>query len=84
MNCEDQLGIQKLTIARLIKERDEARREAHRQWLMRACDLEHEYGIRSEYNRLESLYIFEFGEKPSCESDDFPPYELPIQTKEKA
>ena len=28
MNCEDQLGIQKLTIARLTKERDEARREA--------------------------------------------------------
>ena len=27
MNCEDQLGIQKLTIARLTKERDEARRE---------------------------------------------------------
>ena len=26
MNCEDQLGIQKLTIARLTKERDEARR----------------------------------------------------------
>ena len=72
------------TIAQLIKERDEARREAYRQWLMRACDLEHEYGIRSEYNRLERLYIFEFGEKPSCESDNFPPYELPIQTKEKA
>ena len=27
MNCEDQLGIQKLTIARLTEERDEARRE---------------------------------------------------------
>ena len=26
MNCEDQLGIQKLTIARLTTERDEARR----------------------------------------------------------
>ena len=26
MNCEDQLGIQKLTIARLTEERDEARR----------------------------------------------------------
>ena len=26
MNCEDQLGIQTLTIARLTKERDEARR----------------------------------------------------------
>jgi hypothetical protein len=34
---------------RLIKERDEARREAYRQWLMRQCDAEHEYGTHDEY-----------------------------------
>ena len=59
-NRRSNMAQMEVEIARLTKERDEARREAYRQWLMRACDLEHEYGIRSEYNRLESLYIFQF------------------------
>jgi hypothetical protein len=74
----------KIAIARLTKERDEARREAYRQWLIRQCDAEHEYGTHDEYIRLAEIYKAVFKEYPLSsmfESSDPAPYELPIGTE---
>ena len=76
MNPVEQL-IQRI-IEQLTKERDEARREAYRQWLMRQCLSEHKSDTPAE-----SLYVAEFGKTPWEETEDCP-YELSsFKTEEK-
>jgi len=71
-------------IKNIRKERDEARREAYRQWLIRQCNAENEYGTQVEYRRLAEIYKAVFKEYSLCsifESSDPAPYELPFQTE---
>lgn len=74
-----------IVISKLRNERDEARREAYRQWIIRQCNAENEYGTQVEYRRLAEIYKTVFKEYPLCsifESHDPAPYELPIGTRE--
>jgi len=59
-------------IAKLRKERDEARREAYRHWLLYQCASEDVRGNRAEYRRLSYIYKNEFGSPPNA--IDSPPY----------
>jgi len=64
---------------RVCTERDEARREAYRQWLMRQCELEADRGTNVELRRLSKIYRDNFGGEYGDDSDnnrDLPPYEL--------
>jgi len=62
-------------IEQLTKERDEARREAYRQWLLRQCDAEREYGNPNEHKRLCAIYREKFNNDPIDESNDPPPFQ---------
>ena len=65
-------------INRLCTERDEARREACRQWLMRQCELEAHRGTNIELRRLSKIYRDNFGGEYGDDSGynrDLPPYE---------
>ena len=65
-------------INRLCTERDEARREAYRQWLMRQCELEADRGTNIELRRLSKIYRDNFGGEYGDDSDynrDLPPHE---------
>ena len=56
-------------INRLCTERDEARREAYRQWLMRQCELEADRGTNIELRRLSKIYRDNFGGEYGDDSD---------------
>ena len=68
MNHVEQL-IQRI-IDQLTTERNEARREAYRQWLMRQCLSEHKSDMPGESQKPLALYVAEFGKTPWDESED--------------
>ena len=74
MNKEIQDLLERIKI--LTTERDEARREAYRYWLILQCQLEADLGSVTESNRLSKIYSDEFGGEyfNDCSSEDPPPY----------
>jgi hypothetical protein len=64
------------TIERLVNERDKARREAYRYWLILQCRLEADLGSIADSKRLSKIYSDEFGGEyfNDCSSEDPPPY----------
>lgn len=74
MNKEIQDLLERIKI--LTTERDEARREAYRYWLILQCRLEADFGSVTESNRLSKIYSDEFGGEyfNDCSSEDPPPY----------
>ena len=62
-------------IKKLVTERDEARREAYRYWLILQCQLEADLGSVTESNRLLKIYSDNFGgEYFNDSSSENPPY----------
>jgi hypothetical protein len=63
-------------IKTLTTERDEARHEAYRYWLILQCQLEADLGSITESKRLAKIYSDEFSGNyfDHCSSEDPPPY----------
>ena len=74
MNKEIQDLLDQIKI--LTTERDEARREAYRYWLILQCQLEADLGSIADSKRLSKIYSDEFGGEyfNDCSSEDLPPY----------
>ena len=81
MNHVEQL-IQ-LIIDQLTAERNEARREAYRQWLMRQCLSDHKSDMLDESQKPSALYVAEFGKTPWDELEDCPYKLSSFKTEDK-
>ena len=74
MNKEVQDLLERIKI--LTTERDEARREAYRYWLILQCQLAADLGSIADSKRLSKIYSDEFGGEyfNDCSSENSPPY----------
>ena len=70
-------------IKKLVEERDEARRQAIKYWILLQCESENQFGTQAECKRLGKIFFNEFGIYPSFGDllYETPPYDLELIKK---
>ena len=70
-------------IKKLVAERDEARREAIKYWILLQCESENKFGTQAERKRLSIIFFKQFGIYPTFGDllYETPPYDLELIKK---